>query len=76
MIRLENGEHLPSAALRDRIAEAVGDKRREIQAAEDEDEEVEPPMDDLVRALTRFARESIREEIGIYRDLMATELEA
>jgi len=44
MIRLENGEHLPSALLRDRIAEAVGDERGEIRAADEDDEEAAMPL--------------------------------
>jgi transcriptional regulator with XRE-family HTH domain len=38
MIRLENGEHLPSGALRDRIAEATGQPAESLQSADDEDE--------------------------------------
>jgi len=39
MIRLENGEHLPSGGLRDRIVEATGDASGAIQSSDDEDEE-------------------------------------
>lgn len=38
MIRLENGEHLPSGMLRDRIAEATGHPAETLQSADDEDE--------------------------------------
>ncbi len=39
MIRLENGEHLPSGGLRDRIVEATGESGGTIHASDDEDEE-------------------------------------
>lgn len=39
MIRLENGEHLPSSSLRNRIAEELGANRDAIQSADEEDEE-------------------------------------
>jgi len=38
MIRLENGEHLPTRALRDRIVEQTGGED-EIRSSDDEDEE-------------------------------------
>lgn len=38
MIRLENGEHLPSSDLRNRIASATGREPEEIQSADDEEE--------------------------------------
>lgn len=64
MIRLENGEHLPSGGLRDRIADAIGADRSEIQSADDEDEESEPlhtaTVDELVREL--FARVGHKED--------------
>jgi transcriptional regulator with XRE-family HTH domain len=44
MIRLENGEHLPSTVLRNRIAEVVGDSRSEIKAADEDDEEAAMPL--------------------------------
>lgn len=34
MIRLENGEHLPSGALRDRITEALGVPRESLQSSD------------------------------------------
>jgi transcriptional regulator with XRE-family HTH domain len=40
MIRLENGEHLPSRVLRDRLAEALDVSRSEIKSAEEDDEEL------------------------------------
>ena len=39
MIRLENGEHLPSGVLRDKIADAIGADRSAIQSADEDDEE-------------------------------------
>lgn len=56
MIRLENGEHLPSGDLRDRIAEACGVERAEIKSADDDAEEESDPIagatvEDLLRAL-------------------------
>jgi transcriptional regulator with XRE-family HTH domain len=39
MIRLENGEHLPSGGLRDRIAGATGESAENLQSADDEDED-------------------------------------
>lgn len=44
MIRLENGEHLPSVALRDRIAEATGETRDKFQAADDDEESSAVPL--------------------------------
>lgn len=57
MIRLENGEHLPSSTLRDRIAELVGDSRSEIKAADEDDEESSLPLS--------------RDEFAILGDLFA-----
>lgn len=57
MIRLENGEHLPSSDLRNRIAAATGREPEEIQSSEDEEESPLPPRslaDDLLR-LSRVA---------------------
>jgi transcriptional regulator with XRE-family HTH domain len=39
MIRLENGQHLPSGPLRDGIAAACDIEPSEIQSADDEDED-------------------------------------
>lgn len=55
MIRLENGEHLPSAALRDRLIEITGAERASIAASSDEEEEAALPPD-LAQALQVFAR--------------------
>lgn len=54
MIRLENGEHLPSGELRDRICEALTVDRSEIRSADDEDDETvldHLSVEDLLRAL-------------------------
>ena len=40
MIRLENGEHLPSGPLRDRIVEVTGTEER-IESSDDQDEEAQ-----------------------------------
>lgn len=56
MIRLENGEHLPSSDLRNRIAEATGQSAKSIQSSEDDDEESDPAM---------------REAFSLFVDLMA-----
>ena len=55
MIRLENGEHLPSGSLRDRIIEATGAERATIQASDDDEEEAALPLD-LDTALKVLAR--------------------
>lgn len=55
IVRLENGEHLPSGEHRDRIAEALGVDRQEIQSSDD-DEESDPLPPDLVEALQIIAR--------------------
>lgn len=57
MIRLENGEHLPSTVLRDRIADVIGDAGGEIKAADDDDEESSMPLN--------------RDEFELLGDLMA-----
>lgn len=56
MIRLENGEHLPSRELRDRIAEATGQPSGSIQSADDEDEDSLPPHRSLSDDLRRLAQ--------------------
>lgn len=61
MIRLENGEHLPSIALRDKIAEAVGTSREAIQAADEDDE-------DSSMALTR--EQKVERLTGYLLDLL------
>lgn len=38
MIRLENGQHLPSGQLRDRIAQATGQPAETFQSADDDEE--------------------------------------
>jgi len=56
MIRLENGEHLPSGKLRDRIAEATGQPASSLQAADDEDEEsLRRSLSDDLHRLARVA---------------------
>lgn len=55
MIRLENGEHLPSGALRDRIAAATGSDPSEIQSSDDEDESLRRSLSDDLHALARVA---------------------
>ncbi|HXJ62765.1 MAG TPA: helix-turn-helix transcriptional regulator [Actinomycetota bacterium] len=64
MIRLENGEHLPSGELRDRIAGAVGVDVDEIQSADDDEEESPLAMttDDLLREL--FVRLGARRRVN------------
>lgn len=44
MIRLENGEHLPSTDLRNRLAEVIGDSRGEIKSADEDDEDSSMPL--------------------------------
>lgn len=61
MIRLENGEHLPSTALRNRIAAEVGVEPSAIQASDEDDEEsdtlsLELATKGLVSALTAELR--------------------
>ena len=53
MIRLENGEHLPTRALRDRILEQTG-SQDEIRSSDDEDEESSLTVDLL--QLAKLAR--------------------
>lgn len=53
-VRLENGEHLPGAALRDRLADVLGVTREEIKSGDD-DEEAQLPTD-LAIALQVLAR--------------------
>lgn len=48
MIRLENGEHLPSRDLRDRIVEATGTDEQ-IESSDDEDDAVSALMGALKR---------------------------
>ena len=55
IVRLENGEHLPSGEHADRLAEALGIDRKEIGSSDDEDEELDLPPD-LALALQTFAR--------------------
>ena len=57
MIRLENGEHLPSAALRDRIVEATGAESGSIQSSDDDDEDpsLRRSLSDDLHALARVA---------------------
>jgi transcriptional regulator with XRE-family HTH domain len=54
-VRLENGEHLPSEGLRDRLADTLGLERSEIKSGDDEDEESALPRD-LDQALQVLAR--------------------
>ena len=56
MIRLENGEHLPTGALRDRIVEASGAERASIAASDDESEEaaLPPDLDVALQVLARY----------------------
>lgn len=44
MIRLENGEHLPSTPLRDKIADAIEAPRDAIQSADDDEEVASMPL--------------------------------
>ena len=53
LIRLENGEHHPSAELRDRIAEHTGEPAASFSL--DEDDEESDPMADLEKALLGMA---------------------
>lgn len=59
MIRLENGEHLPTAKMRERLAAALGVDGSEIQSCDDEDDE-----EDAVSALTRALRRLVHEELA------------
>ena len=54
-VRLENGEHLPSGDLRDRLAEVFGVPRESIKSADDDEESplAAASTDDLVRALVQ-----------------------
>lgn len=56
MIRLENGEHLPSTPLRNRIAAEVGVDPSAIQASDEDDEE-----SDTVRSLDEFLELRVRQ---------------
>lgn len=61
LIRLENGEHLPGGALRDRIADLAGQARDSIQSSDDEDEEsgAMGSLDDFLRFRVRREFESL-----------------
>lgn len=59
MIRLENGEHLPSAPMKERLAEALGVDGGEIQSHDDEDDE-----EDVASVLTQAIRRLIHEEVA------------
>jgi transcriptional regulator with XRE-family HTH domain len=65
MIRLEQGYHLPSRDLRDRIAEAVGTTPEAIQSSDDdeESESMEPMVRDLLAAIREAVRAEVREAV-------------
>lgn len=63
IIRLENGENLPSGGVRDRLAEALGLPRESI-ATGDEDEDSELPAD-LSQALQTLARYVGRQRVEV-----------
>src|SRR5438067_1935218 len=54
-VRLENGEHLPSGALRDRLAEVFGVDKSEIKSGDDEDEASDSLAADLFMRAVRAA---------------------
>jgi len=74
MIRLENGEHLPSSALRDRIAERTGQSRDEFQSSDD-DEEAALPRRSLSDDLLRLAQvaELMERRPDVIEDILAVE---
>lgn len=58
IVRLENGEHLPSAEHRDLLAEALGLDRTQISSGDDDEEE-----DSLVALLYKAVRVIERERV-------------
>lgn len=58
LIRLENGEHHPSAELRERLAEHTGETPA-FFSLDDADDEESDPVSDLFRALDRFVDHKI-----------------
>jgi len=57
LIRLENGEHLPSAELRDRLAAETGERADHFSL--DEDEEADP-VSDLVAAIRALVAQEMK----------------
>lgn len=61
MIRLENGEHLPASALRDRIAKAAGVTAASIHASDEDEEDDSAVSLDLI--LQRRIRQLVAEAV-------------
>lgn len=60
LIRIENGEHLPSRELRNRLAESTASPRDEL-AVDEDDEEADPVANEMSRALMSALRIALRE---------------
>lgn len=78
MIRLENGEHLPSGELRDRIAEHTGQPKETFQSADDADDRLPRPGRSLAVDLQQLAQLAglLERRPGLLDDILAADAES